>query len=199
LEGWVVAACVAAGSYLLGSVPFGIIVARWWGLADPRSVGSGNIGATNLLRTGGRWPGALTLLLDGGKGAAAVLAGAAMLRDGGPLAAVGVFFGHLYPIWLRFRGGKGVATLLGLALALYWPAGLIALLAWLLAMAGSRISSVGGMSAAVVLPIAAPLLGRGDLTLLFLALAIVVVWRHRGNIARLRQGTEPRIGRRAAD
>ena len=197
MNGWALPALFLIGSYLLGSVPFGVIVTKLAGAADPRSIGSGNIGATNVLRTGRKGLAALTLLLDGGKGAAAVLVAAALSPGTGALAGVGVFFGHIFPVWLRFRGGKGVATLLGLTLALHWPTGLLALAAWVLGMALSRRSSVGGMAAATIIPVAsAYFFVRVELTLMFLALTLVVLWRHRGNIERLMDGTEPRIGER---
>ncbi|WP_116092245.1 glycerol-3-phosphate 1-O-acyltransferase PlsY [Sphingomonas crusticola] len=183
-------------SYLVGSIPFGVIVTRLAGATDPRTVGSGNIGATNVLRTGRKGLAALTLLLDGGKGAAAVLAAEALAPGTGPLAAVGVFFGHIFPIWLRFKGGKGVATLLGITLAVHWPTGLVALIVWVLAMLLSRRSSVGGMAAAIVTPVASAYFFKADLTLMFLALSLVVLWRHRGNIERLVDGSEPRINER---
>ena len=195
MDGWVVPAMVLGLSYLLGSVPFGIIVTRLAGAADPRDIGSGNIGATNVLRTGRKGLAAITLLLDGGKGAAAVLLAEAVAPGSGPLAAVGAFLGHLFPAWLRFHGGKGVATLFGLALALYWPCGVIALAVWLAATLLSRYSSVGGMAAAAATPVVSAFFFRADLTLLFLALALLVLWRHRGNIARLLDGAEPTIGR----
>jgi glycerol-3-phosphate acyltransferase PlsY len=198
VDGWIVPALVLLGGYLLGSIPFGVIVTKLAGAADPRTIGSGNIGATNVLRTGRKGLAALTLLLDGGKGAAAVLIAEALAPGLGPLAAVGAFFGHLFPIWLGFAGGKGVATVLGIALALDWRVGLIAIAAWLLVTAVTRISSLGGMSIAVTTPIAAALVGRMDLTILFLAFGLVVLWKHRANITRLVQGTEPRIGRGSA-
>jgi glycerol-3-phosphate acyltransferase PlsY len=195
---WIVPALVLLGGYLLGSIPFGVIVTKVAGAADPRTIGSGNIGATNVLRTGRKGLAALTLLLDGGKGAAAVLIAEALLPALGPFAAVGAFIGHLFPIWLGFKGGKGVATLLGIALALHWPTGLIALAVWLLATLITRISSVGGMSAAVATAVAAAFFFRPDLSILFLAFALMVLWKHRANILRLIQGTEPRIGRKNA-
>lgn len=198
MDGGIVPALVIVGGYVLGSIPFGILVTRWGGADDPRSLGSGNIGATNVLRTGRKGLAALTLLLDAAKGAAAVLLAEALAPGFGPLAAVGAFVGHLFPVWLRFHGGKGVATLLGLALALYWPCGVVALAAWLLATLVSRHSSVGGMSAAMTIPVASAFFFRADLTLVFLAFALLVMWRHGGNIARLLDGTEPRIGRRDA-
>ncbi len=143
-------------------MPFGVIVTKLAGAADPRTIGSGNIGATNVLRTGRKGLAALTLLLDGGKGAAAVLIAEALMPGFGPLASVGVFFGHLFPVWLRFKGGKGVATLLGIALALDWRIGLIAIAVWLLVTLITRISSLGGMSTAFSAPLAAAFLFRAD-------------------------------------
>jgi acyl phosphate:glycerol-3-phosphate acyltransferase len=194
---WVAAAVALLGGYLLGSIPFGVIVSRLGGAADPRGIGSGNIGATNVLRSGRKGLAVATLILDAAKGAAAVMLARAADPALAPLAAAAAFFGHLYPLWLGFRGGKGVATLLGLALALYWPIGLICAAVWIAALALTRISSAGGMSAAMAAPIAAAVLGRFDLTLLFLALALMILWTHRANIARLLDGTEPRIGERA--
>ena len=196
MNGWALPTLILVLSYLLGSIPFGIIVTRLAGAADPRSIGSGNIGATNVLRTGRKGLAALTLLLDGGKGAVAVLLAQTLGPGQGAVAAVGAFFGHVFPVWLRFNGGKGVATMLGITLALHWPTGLVALGAWLLAMLLSRRSSVGGMAAATVTPVASAYFFEADLTLMFLALSLVVLWRHRANIERLIEGTEPRIGQR---
>ena len=196
MDGWVLPALILICGYLVGAIPFGVILTRLAGAVDPRSIGSGNIGATNVLRTGRKGLAALTLLLDGGKGAAAVLVAETLAPGMGALAGVGAFFGHVFPIWLRFKGGKGVATLLGIALALHWPTGLVALGAWLLAMLLSRRSSVGGMAAATVTPVASAYFFRPDLTLMFLAFALVVLWRHRANIERLIDGNEPRIGER---
>ena len=191
-------ALVLVGSYLLGSVPFGILVARAAGAADPRTIGSGNIGATNVLRTGRKGLAALTLLLDAGKGAVAVLLAEWFHPGFGALAAVGAFYGHLFPIWLHFNGGKGVATLLGIALALHWQSGLAALVIWLVATFATRFSSVGGMASAVAVPVAAAVFFRADLALISLSFALMVLWRHRANIERLLQGTEPRIGRKSS-
>lgn len=196
MDGWGLAGIVLLGGYLLGSIPFGVIVTRIGGAGDLRTIGSGNIGATNVLRTGRKGLAALTLLLDGGKGAAAVLVTEALAPGLGPLAAVGAFIGHLCPVWLRFRGGKGVAVFLGLALALQWPSGLVALAAWALGALLSRYSSVGAFAAVLATPVAASLFGRPDLTLMFLGLALLVLWKHADNIARLLEGTEPRIGER---
>jgi glycerol-3-phosphate acyltransferase PlsY len=197
---WIGPAAALLLGYILGSIPFGLILTRIAGAGDLRAIGSGNIGATNVLRTGKKWLAALTLLLDMGKGTAAVLIAAAVNPDFAPLAAVGAFFGHIYPVWLRFRGGKGVATLLGIALAFSILTGsvfyaLVFALVWLGLIAATRISSVGGMAAAIVLPVTAAVLGRFDLVILFLALALIVLWKHRANIERLLAGTEPRIGR----
>jgi len=195
VDGWALPALILICSYLLGTIPFGVIVTRMFGAQDPRSIGSGNIGATNVLRTGRKGLAALTLLLDGGKGAVAVLAAEAVSPGSGAMAAVASFFGHIFPVWLRFRGGKGVATLIGITLALHVPTGLVAIAAWVLALLVSRRSSVGGMAAATVTPVASAYFFKVDLTLMFLALALVVLWRHRANIERLIEGTEPRIGK----
>jgi glycerol-3-phosphate acyltransferase PlsY len=182
------------GAYLLGSIPFGVVLTRFAGAGDLRQIGSGNIGATNVLRTGRKGLAAATLLLDGGKGAAAVLIAAAVRPELGLYAGAAAFIGHLYPVWLRFHGGKGVATMLGVALALYWPAGIAFALIWLAMLALSRRSSAGGLSGAVVAPIAAAAGGQSDAVLLLLGMTLLVVWKHRGNIARLLDGTEPRVG-----
>ena len=195
VDGWIGPALALGMGYLLGSVPFGVIVSRLGGAADPRTVGSGNIGATNVLRSGRKDLAALTLLLDALKGVVAILAAEALMAGTGPLAAVGAFVGHLFPVWLRFRGGKGVATLLGIALALHWPTGLVALGVWLAAVLVTRYSSVGGIAAAIACPVASAFFFRADLTLLFLGLALLVLWRHGPNIARLLDGDEPRIRR----
>ena len=184
--------------YLLGSIPFGILLTRMFGAGDLRRIGSGNIGATNVLRTGRKDLAAATLLLDGVKGAVAVVIAERILPGLGALGGLSAFFGHCYPLWLGFRGGKGVATMLGVALAIAWPVGLIFAGVWLTALAMLRYSSVGGMAAAAVAPVAALLLGRLDLVPLFLALALIVMWKHRANLARLRSGDEPRVGQRAA-
>ena len=194
VESWTWSLVALLGGYLLGSIPFGVLLTRAAGAGDLRTIGSGNIGATNVLRTGRKGLAALTLLLDGGKGAVAVLIAAAMAPGLAPFAAVGAFFGHLYPVWLGFRGGKGVATLLGIALALLWPAGLGFAVVWLGAAAITRYSSVGGMAGAFAPPVVAALMGQSTLALVFLGLAVVVVWKHRANLQRLIAGTEPRIG-----
>jgi glycerol-3-phosphate acyltransferase PlsY len=196
VEPWIGPFSALLGGYLLGSIPFGLLLTRLVGAGDLRSIGSGNIGATNVLRTGRKGLAALTLVLDMAKGAAAVLVAGAFDPIFAPLAGAGAFFGHLYPLWLQFRGGKGVATLLGIALALHWPSGLAFAAAWLGAMATTRYSSVGGMVAAVALPVAAAYYNRFDLVLLFLACTVMVLWKHRDNIERLLAGTEPRIAQK---
>jgi acyl phosphate:glycerol-3-phosphate acyltransferase len=182
------------GGYLLGSVPFGLLLARAGGKGDIRSIGSGNIGATNVLRTGSKWLAAATLLLDGAKGFLAVWLAWRYLPAAAPLAALGAVVGHCFPVWLGFRGGKGVATALGVCLGLAWPIGLAYAAVWLAMMGLTRISSVGGMSAALAAPAAAALTGRLELVPVLAAIALIVVWLHRENIARLRAGSEPRVG-----
>jgi acyl phosphate:glycerol-3-phosphate acyltransferase len=198
MSAWVHPAIVLGMGYLLGSIPFGLILTRMFGAGDLRQIGSGNIGATNVLRTGRKGLAAATLLLDMAKGAAAVC----IAREMGPGLALfggaGAFLGHCYPIWLRFNGGKGVATMLGISLALAWPVGLVFALVWLAALALSRISSVGGMAAAISAPITAFILGQMDVALALLALGLIVLWKHRANIARLRAGSEPRVGQKSA-
>jgi acyl phosphate:glycerol-3-phosphate acyltransferase len=183
--------------YLLGSIPFGLLLTRLAGAGDLRAIGSGNIGATNVLRTGRKGLAALTLILDAAKGAAAVLIAQ---RIGGELGLIGglaAFFGHCYPVWLGFRGGKGVATFLGIALALAWPVGLIYAAVWIGVLAVFRYSSVGGMAAAIAAPVAAIVSGQFEMAVLFLALALIVLWKHRDNMTRLLRGEEPKVGRAA--
>ena len=185
--------------YLLGSIPFGMILTRALGAGDLRSIGSGSIGATNVLRTGRKGLAAATLLLDLAKGTTAVLLTAKLFPGHETLAAAAALFGHCYPIWLRFRGGKGVATLIGICLALHWPIVAVFAVVWLGLFASLRISSVAGMAAAVSTPLAAAWFGRFDLVLLLIALALLVLWKHRSNIDRLLQGTEPRVGSKAEE
>lgn len=186
----------AAGlGYLLGSVPFGVLLTRALGLGDLRSIGSGNIGATNVLRTGNKGAALATLLLDGGKGAAAVLLARWLGGEGAALVAGGAaFLGHLYPVWLGFRGGKGVATFLGTVIALAWPLGLGLCAIWLLTAALSRISSLSALVAAASAPVLALATGQLGLAAVTLFMAALIFLRHHENIARLRAGTEPRIG-----
>jgi glycerol-3-phosphate acyltransferase PlsY len=185
--------------YLLGSIPFGLLLTRVFGAGDLRTIGSGNIGATNVLRTGHKRLAAATLLLDVGKGAVAVLLGHLVAPGGEGLAAIGAFFGHLFPLWLRFQGGKGVAIFLGLALALHWPVGIAYAFIWLAVLAIGRISSLAGMAAGIFAPVAAAAFGRLDLAILFLAFALLLLWKHRANIGRLIGGTEPRVGQMRRD
>ncbi|MDQ0838754.1 glycerol-3-phosphate 1-O-acyltransferase PlsY [Sphingomonas faeni] len=192
---WVAPTLSLVLSYLLGSIPFGVILTRLGGAGDLRTIGSGNIGATNVLRTGRKGLAAATLLLDMAKGAVAVLLVAHLFPGNALLAAAGAFIGHCYPVWLKFKGGKGVATLMGIVVALHWPLGLVYAVVWLGLLAGLRISSVAGMAAALSAPFAAALFSRFDLVLLLLALALIVFWKHRENVERLFSGTEPRIGR----
>ena len=182
--------------YVLGSIPFGLLLTRIAGLGDIRSIGSGNIGATNVLRTGRKGLAAATLILDGLKGTLAVWIGWRWGLAGALAAGLGAFLGHCFPVWLKFKGGKGVATFFGVAFALLWPVGLIAAITWIAAMAITRYSSVGGLAAANVAPLAAALLGRMDLAFFFLAAAFLIDWKHRANIVRLANGTEPQIGRK---
>jgi len=181
--------------YLLGSIPFGLVLARLAGKGDIRKIGSGNIGATNVLRTGSKPLAALTLLLDCLKATAAILLAQLLFgRDMGAAAAAGAFIGHLYPVWLKFRGGKGAATLLGVLIALLWPAAIVYAVVWILLLLTFRISSVGGMSAAISAPITAFVLHSTYFPML-LGFAVLVLWKHRENILRLVKGTEPRVGR----
>jgi glycerol-3-phosphate acyltransferase PlsY len=183
--------------YLLGSIPFGIVMARAFGLGDLRKIGSGNIGATNVLRTGNKPAAFLTLVLDAGKGGIAVLLARWLVaEDAAQLAGGAAFLGHLFPVWLGFKGGKGVATFLGTLLALSFPVGLAACLLWLLTAAVSRISSLSALVAAALSPVAATFLGRPDLSLLAILLAALIFVRHDANIRRLMRGEEPRIGRK---
>ncbi|MCZ7676475.1 MAG: glycerol-3-phosphate 1-O-acyltransferase PlsY [Roseovarius sp.] len=187
----------AGAGYLLGSVPFGLIISRWLGLGNLRRIGSGNIGATNVLRTGSRRAAAATLLLDGAKGAVAVLLARGLAgEDAAQLAGLAAFLGHCFPLWLGFRGGKGVATFLGLWLALAWPVGLASCASWALAVAVTRISSMGALMAAALSTIWILLLDYPETFALGVVLTLLVFVRHRTNIARLRAGTEPKIGQK---
>ena len=186
--------------YALGSIPFGLIVTRLAGKGDIRAIGSGNIGATNVLRTGSKKLAALTLLLDAAKGSIAVVAAAwAFGLQTMPYAATGALLGHLYPVWLRFRGGKGVATFLGVIAPLLPVAAIIYALVWLGLLLVLRISSVAGMAAAASAPLTAAVAGATALFPLLLGLAILVVWKHRENLRRLAAGTEPRVGQPAKE
>jgi len=197
MQTWGLFVIVAALAYLLGAVPFGMVMARLFGLGDLRKVGSGNIGATNVLRTGNRPAALLTLLLDSGKGAIAVLLARWMVGDGAAqVAGFAAFLGHCYPVYLGFKGGKGVATFLGTVLALAFPVGLAACATWAVVAAVLRISSLAALVAAALTPLVAWGLGEGQLSWLLAALAALIFLRHSANIARLRAGTEPRIGQK---
>ena len=184
--------------YLLGSIPFGLLLTRFAGKGDIRDIGSGSIGATNVLRTGSKGLAALTLLLDGAKGALAVWLAQRYFPGFEAHAAAGALVGHLYPVWLRFKGGKGVATLLGILIPLLPMAALVYAVVWIAVFLLIRISSVAGMAAAVSAPISAVVLGEQARFPLLLGFAILVVWKHQANIRRLLAGTEPRIGRAKA-
>ncbi|NRB33571.1 MAG: glycerol-3-phosphate 1-O-acyltransferase PlsY [Rhodobacteraceae bacterium] len=184
--------------YALGSIPFGMVLARVMGLGNLREIGSGNIGATNVLRTGSKKAAALTLLLDGGKGAVTVLLARSFAgEDAVQLAALTAFLGHCFPIWLGFKGGKGVATFIGLWLALAWPVGLALCVTWLATAAVTRYSSLSALVAAVLSPVWAFVLGAPHAVALAVLLAGLILWRHHENIARLRAGTESRIGQKS--
>ena len=188
-------AMTAVLASLLGSVRCGLGLARLFGLGDLRKIGSGNIGATNVLRTGNKMAAALTLVLDAGKGGIAVLiARALMAEDAAQLAGFAAFLGHCYPVFLGFRGGKGVATFLGTLLALAWPLGLAACATWAVTAAISRISSLSALVAAALCPVFAHLLGFEAAGFLTIALAALIFLRHHANIRRLVAGEEPRIG-----
>lgn len=183
--------------YLLGSIPFGILVTRAMGLGDLRSIGSGNIGATNVLRTGNKGAALATLLLDGGKGALAVLLARGFVgEDAAQVAGFAAFIGHLYPVWLGFRGGKGVATILGLLLALDWRVGVALCLTWAVTAAVTRVSSIAALVAAASAGGWILWLTDGSLLVLALVLTVLVYVRHSENLKRIKAGTEPRIGRK---
>jgi glycerol-3-phosphate acyltransferase PlsY len=188
---------VALGAYLLGSVPFGIVITRALGLGDLRKIGSGNIGATNVLRTGNRPAALATLLLDAGKGGIAV----AISHNFGPndatqIAALAVFLGHLFPVWLKFRGGKGVATFVGTLLVLAWPVGLATCTTWMITFAIFQTSSPAALISALSTAAWMIFLGYEHMMMLALLLAALILWRHSDNIKRLLAGTEPKFKKR---
>ena len=184
--------------YLLGSIPFGLVLTRLTRKGDIRNIGSGNIGATNVLRTGSKLLAALTLILDCLKATAAILISQWLFgEETGMFAAAGALVGHLYPVWLRFRGGKGAATFLGILIPLLPIAAGVYAVAWLLLLLTFRISSVAGMTAAISAPVTASIL-HSPLFPMLLGFAVLVLWKHRDNVLRLRRGTEPRIGRASA-
>jgi glycerol-3-phosphate acyltransferase PlsY len=191
----ILAAWALAG-YLLGSIPFGIVVARLMGLGDLRQIGSGNIGATNVLRTGSKPGAALTLIADAGKaGAAVLLARALVADDAAQLAGLAAFFGQCYPIWLKFRGGKGVSTFVGLLFALAWPIGLAAGATWLIIAAIFRYSSLAALVTATLTPLFMIILSQSQLLTLSIALTLLIFWRHKENISRLVRLAESKIGK----
>lgn len=181
--------------YGLGSIPFGLLLTKAAGGGDIRAIGSGNIGATNVLRTGRKGLAALTLLLDLLKGFAAVWIAGHYLPGTELAAAAGAFFGHLYPVWLKFKGGKGVATYAGIMFGLFWQGGVVYAITWIGALLIFRISSVGGLLAALMAPIAAAYFERYDLVPLLCACTLIIFWKHHANISNLISGTEPRIGK----
>lgn len=189
----VLLAALAFG-YLLGSIPFGLLITRAAGMGDVRKIGSGNIGATNVLRTGNKGLAALTLLLDALKGTVAVLVAGRWGADLAIVAGFGAFIGHLFPVWLGFKGGKGVATYLGVLIGLAWIGALVFAVVWLAVAFATRYSSLAALVAAVVTPIALAVLGHPDAALLFAVLSVIVFIKHRANISRLLAGTESRIG-----
>lgn len=189
--------------YALGSIPFGLVLTRLAGAGDLRQIGSGNIGATNVLRTGRKGLAAATTLLDIAKGTIALILADWLFPGTVQLAAIGALLGHLWPVWLRFAGGKGVATYFGIVLGfaivdgLGWPAPAAYAAIWIGVLLVGRYSSLGGLAATAAMPPAAALLGRFDLALLFLGFTLLIYWKHRANIGRLVAGTEPRVGRGA--
>ena len=194
------------GGYLLGSIPFGLLLTKLGGMGDIRAIGSGNIGATNVLRTGNKALAALTLLLDIGKGAAAVLIVGSMFHSVAGsidddiwmgIAGLGAVLGHIFPVWLRFKGGKGVATALGVFLALAWPMGVACIVTWLLVAAVFRLSSLAALFAMALAPAYASIWASSDEIWFPTIIAVLVIARHHGNIRRLIQGKEPRIGKTA--
>lgn len=194
--GWMEMGSAALLGYFLGSIPFGLLLTKLGGAGDIRDIGSGNIGATNVLRTGRKGLAALTLLLDLLKGLAAVLLARELVPGLEVIAAVAAFFGHLYPVWLGFKGGKGVATYAGILFGLNWPLGLIYGAVWIGMLLITRISSLSGLVAAAVAPLAAIFFGSVTVVIPLVACSLIVFWKHRENIQRLMAGTEPRVGQK---
>lgn len=182
--------------YILGSIPFGLVLTRFAGLGDVRSIGSGNIGATNVLRTGNKKLAAATLILDALKGTAAVLIASKFGQEAAIAAGFGAFIGHLFPVWIGFKGGKGVATYLGILIGIAWPGALVFIAAWIITALLTRYSSLSALVASIIVPIA--LYVRGDLAVaaLFAVLTIIIFIKHHANIARLLSGTESKIGKK---
>ncbi|WP_339748272.1 glycerol-3-phosphate 1-O-acyltransferase PlsY [uncultured Maricaulis sp.] len=189
----------AFDGYLLGSIPFGLVITKMAGLGDIRAIGSGNIGATNVLRTGRKDLALATLLLDAGKaGFAAALFGHYFGTTAGLVAGAAAFAGHCFPVWLKFKGGKGMATFVGTVLVVAWPVGLAVIATWLITFAIFRMSSLGALVAALAAPIAALVLGRVDVAIMTGLLAVLIYWLHRANIERILNGKEPRVGRKTS-
>jgi glycerol-3-phosphate acyltransferase PlsY len=186
--------CALLLGYLFGSVPFGLILTRAFGAGDLRSIGSGSIGATNVLRTGRKGLAAATVLLDAAKGAVPVLIAARWLPGSEGIAAIGAILGHCFPVWLRFNGGKGFATAAGVCLALAWQVMVVCALVWAAMLALSRTSSISSMTSVLVAPLAAWLFGFSNLVGVLGVVALIVIVQHRSNIARLIAGTEPKVG-----
>ncbi|MEX0696694.1 MAG: glycerol-3-phosphate 1-O-acyltransferase PlsY [Dongiaceae bacterium] len=192
----VLAAVAILAGYLLGSIPFGLILTRLFGLGDIRAIGSGNIGATNVLRTGNKGVAALTLLFDALKGTAAVFVGWWIAPELGLAAGAAAFVGHLFPVWLRFQGGKGAATYIGVLAAVFWPAAIVFAVAWLATAAATRISSASALLASLNTPVFLFFFADRPATVVFAVLTAILWWRHAANIRRLNAGTESRIGNR---
>ncbi len=192
---WHWLAIAFALGYLLGSIPFGLLLTRAAGLGDVRKIGSGNIGATNVLRTGNKALAATTLLLDGFKGTASVLIADYFFGQGAALlAGLGAFLGHLFPVWLKFKGGKGVATYIGVLLGVAWQGAAVFAIVWLAVAAATRYSSLAALVAAVAVPIALYVMGKPEVAVLAAVMTLLILIKHRGNISRLITGVEPRIG-----
>ncbi len=188
---------IAIAAYCLGGVPFGLVMARLFGLEDPRQIGSGNIGATNVLRTGSKPAALATLILDSSKGLIAVVAARLIAgEDAAQIAGLCAFLGHIFPVWLNFKGGKGVATFLGTLIGLAPLLGLAACAFWLVTFLISRISSLSALVAAAFAPLTAVFIGQANASLVTFIMALVVFWAHRANLKRLRAGTEPRVGKK---
>lgn len=193
MQGFLISVC----GYLLGSIPFGMVLAKVMGLGNLRDIGSGNIGATNVLRTGNKLAAFLTLAFDAGKGAVAVLIARVMFGEAAAqIAGLAAFFGHLFPVWLKFNGGKGVATFFGMLLALAFPVGFAACMTWLATAVLGRISSASALVASLCAPIWCFLFGYPVVIALAVVLAALIWWSHRSNIARIIAGTEPKIGKK---
>lgn len=192
---WITAIAAVLLGYALGSIPFGLVLTKMAGGGDIREIGSGNIGATNVLRTGKKWLAALTLLLDLLKGFFAVWLASRFSPGSEVFAAAGAFFGHLYSVWLGFKGGKGSATYAGIMFGLFWQGGVVYAVTWVVTLALFRISSVAGLLAAVSAPLAAAYFGHYELVALLSACTLIVFWKHKANIERLIDGTEPRVGK----